>query len=419
MLARTVVAAALVAVATFAAALPAAAQVTPTYSGLAYATLDGVPLLLDLYIPPVGASPRPCVLWIHGGGWQGGTRVGIPSGAVRLLQRGIAVASVDYRLTSQAGQFGSFPVIFPAQIEDVKGAARWLRAHAGDYGLDPARFGSWGSSAGGHLSALLGTSGGVVPLEGATGGNLALSSAVQAFADYFGPTDLLHMTDMVTTPPGSTLDHDAYNSPESHLIGWDDPGQGLGDVKANQANPDPPYPALLQLLGLVNPITHLDASDPPGFIAHGTDDTTVPMGQSVVLYEAMQAAGVTSRFRPVSGAGHGFLGNATDSLVVEFFRGVFFPGVASVAAASADDRVSAHPNPARGNVTLVRSAGFGSGEVLDVIDLAGRRVRRLVPERGTSRVEWDGRDEAGRAVRSGLYVIRTTGGSQLRVTLLD
>ncbi len=127
----------------------------------------------------------------------------------------IAVASVDYRLTSQAGLYGAFPVTFPAQIEDVKGAIRFLRANAGTYGLDPTRFGAWGSSAGGHLAALVGTSGGVAALEGTTGGNLAFSSSVQAVCGWFGPIDVLQMNPDVTTPPGSGIDHDATTSPES------------------------------------------------------------------------------------------------------------------------------------------------------------------------------------------------------------
>ena len=159
-------------IATLVAAAPTLAQ--PTFPDLAYATLGGRPLQLDLYIPATGSGPYPLVIWIHGGGWSGGDKaLGPGASALKLLPRGIAVASINYRLTSQAGQWGSFPVIFPAQINDVKGAVRWLRANAGTYNLDASRFGSWGSSAGGHLSALIGTSGGVAALEGNVGGNLA------------------------------------------------------------------------------------------------------------------------------------------------------------------------------------------------------------------------------------------------------
>jgi acetyl esterase/lipase len=306
--------------ATIVAISPFVRAQTPTYPNLVYARLGGTPLMLDLYIPTTGTGPFPLAIHIHGGGWESGSRFPIPQTGARLLDAGFAVASVDYRLTSQAGQFGTFPVIFPAQIEDVKGSVRWLRAHAATYNLDSTRFGSFGESAGGHLSALLANSGGVAVLEGDVGGNLAYSSSVQVASDYFGPTDLLHTADDVTTPPGSTLDHDAPTSPESHLIGWDGPGQGVGDVKANLNNPNPPYPALVQLLAQVNPITWVDASDPPFFIAHGTSDTTVPLHQSTRLSVALNGAGVFNDYRALPGLPHAFQSIAADNAVVEFFQ---------------------------------------------------------------------------------------------------
>lgn len=300
--------------------LPAAhAQLQPTHSGLVYANLGGTPLRLDLYIPSAAfPPPYPVVIWIHGGGWSGGSR--FPAGvASPLLAQGFAVASVDYRLTSQAGQYGSFPVTFPAQIHDVKGAVRWLRANASTYRLDRSRFGAWGSSAGGHLSALLGTSGGAGAIEGSVGGNTQFTSRIHACSDYFGPTDLLNMMPDVTTPPGTNIDHDAPNSPESRLIGWDDPGQGVGDIRANASNPASPYPALVQLCQQANPITFVDPFDPPFFIAHGTADPTVPFNQSVRLDAALTAVGVPHTFVPVLDAGHGGFGPSVDQQVVQFF----------------------------------------------------------------------------------------------------
>jgi acetyl esterase/lipase len=115
---------------------------------LEYARIGDRRLLLDLYLPEKGERPLPLIIWVHGGGWAAGSKDQV--GAVRQLNRGYAVASLDYRLSSEA--------IFPAQIEDCKAAVRWLRAHAQKYDLDRNRFGAWGSSAGGHLVALLGTS---------------------------------------------------------------------------------------------------------------------------------------------------------------------------------------------------------------------------------------------------------------------
>lgn len=139
------------------AAQPARAQNEPTIPNISYANLGGKDIFLDMYLPTTGTGPYPCVLWIHGGDWMDRSRYPIPIRAWDLLDYEIAVASVDYRLTDEGGQYGAHPVTFPAQIEDVKGAVRFLRANAATYNIDPTRIGSWGSSAGGHLSALLGT----------------------------------------------------------------------------------------------------------------------------------------------------------------------------------------------------------------------------------------------------------------------
>jgi acetyl esterase/lipase len=293
----------------------AAAQGAPTFDDLVIgqAPLDAggtVAVRMDLRIP-AGASGRvPVVLWIHGGGWQSGDHNGVPGFVQPLLSSGIAIATVDYRVSSEA--------IFPAQIEDVKGAVRFLRANAATFGIDPARIGCWGSSAGGHLSALLATSGGVAGCEGSTGGNLDQPSTVLAAVDYFGPTAIVQMNPDVTDPPGSALDHDAPESPESRLIGFDGPGEGVGVLRANLANPNAPFPALAALVDLLNPITHVDANDPPLFVAHGELDTAVPRHQSVRLVDALVVANVEHVWRSVPTAGHGALGTATDAEAIAF-----------------------------------------------------------------------------------------------------
>ena len=300
----------------------------PTFPDLTYAEIGTGELKLDLYLPSSAVPPYPCVVRIHGGGWAGGNRAPIGGLEQQLIEQGFAVASISYRLTSQEGQYGpGVPVTFPAQIHDVKGAVRWLRANADTYNLDPDRFGSYGTSAGGHLSALLGTSAGVAPLEGTVGGNLAFSSRVQAAADSFGPTDILMINLDVTTPPGSAIDHDAPTSPESRLVGWDEPGQGIGDIRENIANPNPPYPALVQLCRLANPVLAVTSDDPPFYIAHGTNDTAVPIHQSVRLADALAAIGHEYTFRPVEGAGHGPLGvDVANETIAFFHRHLHAPG---------------------------------------------------------------------------------------------
>jgi acetyl esterase/lipase len=158
---------------------------------------------LDLYLPKDGTN-LPLIINIHGGAFKAGSKEnGVP---LEYLTPGYAVASINYRLSQHA--------LFPAQIEDCKAAIRWLRAHASEYRLDPNRFAAWGSSAGGHFAAMLGTTGDTQQFD--VGGNLDQPSRVQAVVDYFGPTDFLQM-DAHRLPNGQV--HDLANSPESELIG--------------------------------------------------------------------------------------------------------------------------------------------------------------------------------------------------------
>ncbi len=126
-------------------------QGVTAHRDLAYVTSGHDRQKLDLYVPDQPDGPLPLIIWVHGGGWAAGSKDGCPPLRGGYTRRGYAVASIGYRLSGDA--------IFPAQIEDCKAAIRWLRAHAKEYNLDPDHFAAWGSSAGGHLVALLGTSG--------------------------------------------------------------------------------------------------------------------------------------------------------------------------------------------------------------------------------------------------------------------
>jgi len=242
---------------------------------------------LDLYVPKE-ADPdgkRPLIVWVHGGAWMAGSKAGGP--AVRFVDQGYAVASINYRLSQHA--------IFPAQIQDCKAAIRWLRANADTHGIDPNRIGVWGSSAGGHLVALLGTAGDVNDFE--VGPNRGVSSRVQAVCDFFGPTDF---TKMSSFP--STMNHDAADSPESRLVGG-----------AIQENKDKVQRA--------NPITYVTRDDPPFLIVHGDKDPLVPHNQSELLCDALKKVGVETTFYTVQGGGHGgFKDPQVDVLVAEFFK---------------------------------------------------------------------------------------------------
>ena len=268
-------------------------------------TAGPVALRMDIYEATSGAGPRPLVVWIHGGGWQSGSHNQVPTFVLALRARGCTVASIGYRLTGEA--------IFPAQIHDCKGAIRFLRANAATFGIDANRVGVWGSSAGAHLAALVTTSGGVPDLDGLTGGNNGFSSRVIAGVSFFAPTDILHMQDdCAAQAPGCSFNHDDPSSPESKLLGVGGTGQGLAWLRANQNNPSAPFPQLIATARSVDPITHVQAGDPPMYIAHGDQDATVPISQSTKLRDALMRAGVEHVFVSVPGAGHGSLGSTVE-----------------------------------------------------------------------------------------------------------
>jgi acetyl esterase/lipase len=215
------------------------------------------------------------VVWVYSGAFRGGSKDdGQTAGATWLANHGYAVAAFNYRLSQVAK--------FPAQIHDCKAAIRWLRAHAPEYRLDAGRIAAWGASAGGHLSAMLGTSGGVAELEGDLG-NPKESSRVQAVVDFFGPTDFLQM-DARALPGGQK--HDPADSPESQLIG--------GPIQENK-----------EKTARANPITYVSKDPPPFLILHGERDPLVPVNQSELLFEALRQAGANVTFHKIAGAGHG------------------------------------------------------------------------------------------------------------------
>ncbi len=259
---------------------------------VAYVTNGHDQQKLDLFVPEKAAGPTPLIVWIHGGAWVSGDKADNPPLRRGYVQRGYAVASLNYRLSGVA--------IFPAQIEDCKTAIRWLRAHAKEYNIDPSRIGVWGGSAGGHLVALLGTTGDLRDFD--VGEHLDQSSAVQAVGDYFGPTDFVQMD--AHAVKDARLIHDTPQSPESRLIG--------GPIQ------DPANAAKVQR---ANPITFVTKGDAPFVIVHGDQDPLVPHHQSDLLYMALKEAGVPVRFHTIKGGGHGvgFGGKDVAEMVAAFF----------------------------------------------------------------------------------------------------
>jgi len=252
----------------------------PTFPNLTYGT-DHFREKLDLYIPPDACGRWPVVIFLYGGGWLVGEKEDVAPWVNTLLARRFAIAAVNYRYSYQA--------IFPAQIHDVKGAVRFLRAHADLYNLDPNRFAVFGESSGGHLSALLGTSAGAASLEGTVGGNAGVSSAVQVAGDFAGPTDLFALGAINNSPTGTI----------SQLF-----GHPIQDILDNINNPNPPYPDLVALVASADPGHWVDSTDPPFRIVQGLNDTSVPPSQSQYLQDKLTTASVPSTLTLLRGVGH-------------------------------------------------------------------------------------------------------------------
>ncbi len=227
-----------------------------------YATVDGKKMLLDIYMPkkkPDDQKKPVLLVWIHGGGWTKGSRRNVNPAFLALAEEGYAVASIDYQLLGVPG--------LPQIIKECKGAIRFLRANAEKYGYNADKIGVGGSSAGGHLVLMLGTSGGVKELEGNIGGNLNQSSSVQAVVDFFGPSD------MVLQPRVKEMMGSKY-------------------LKSKAVQ--------------FSPITYVDKNDPPLLIYHGTADPIVPIEQARVIHKKYQEAGIESTKHEIQGGSHGF-----------------------------------------------------------------------------------------------------------------
>ena len=265
-------------------ALIPAGLALPAQKNIPYTDSANVSQMLDLYLPESAGDPVPLIIWIHGGGWKSGSKENCLPVRLGFTERGYAVAGINYRLTGEAP--------FPAQIEDCKAAVRWLRAHAAEYGLNPDRFGVWGASAGGHLAALLGTSGDISAFD--TGGSLHVSSRVQAVCDYYGPADF----GSFFKTPGFER-HAREDSPEFLLLG------GKPEAAAG-----------------ASPAAYATADDPPFLIIHGDQDRTVPPDQSRRMDAALRAAGSETELIFLPGSGHGgpaFSSSEMIQKVADFF----------------------------------------------------------------------------------------------------
>lgn len=245
--------------------------------GVPYGEVEGGrPLELDLWLPDTGSGPAPLVLFVHGGAWRRGrrddmgmrTRHWAPGPFARIAAAGFAVACADYRLSGEA--------TFPAPLDDLRAALRWLELRAPELGVDTARTVVWGESAGGHLASLLALD----PAASASGAVI-----------WYAPSDL--------TVPRGPFDPHSATTPEALLLG-----------AAPAAVPERALAA--------SPVARVHRDAPPFLVVHGEQDTMVPVTHGEALAARLRDADVPVELRTVPGADHGWYG-ASDEAVEEIF----------------------------------------------------------------------------------------------------
>ncbi|MEI6500428.1 MAG: alpha/beta hydrolase [Armatimonadota bacterium] len=248
------------------------AQQAPTVqTDVVYGVADGQDLKLDVY-PCATPGPHPAALLIHGGGWAAGSKSGEANTGINLSRNGVVAFAVEYRFAPQ------YP--WPAQILDCARAARWVRAHAAEYGVDTSRLGAMGGSAGGHLSLMLGV---IKPddYQSPDDPNRALSAKVTCVVDLFGPTDMR----------GASFSPGATGILKNFI------GAPPGEAQDKYAD--------------CSPITHATKEASPVLFVHGDADTLVPLQQSQVMKAKLDELGVENELIVVKNGGHGF-GGASD-----------------------------------------------------------------------------------------------------------
>jgi len=255
-------------------------SIKPKYSDVAYASVSAAQKL-DIYQPKKIKKSAPVIVYIHGGAFKFGDKAGFMDLASikKMVDAGFIVASINYRLSNEA--------IFPAQIQDVKAAIRFLRANAAKYKINADKVFSWGGSAGGCLSALAATSGGVAELEGAELGNASFSSRVVAAIDWYGPIDFLTMQEQ-GKQQGININTNDANSPESKLIG--------GAIQENA-----------EKCAKANAMKYITPDDAAVYIQYGTTDRNIPAMQNENFYNALLSVLGSDKVKKdvIEGAGHG------------------------------------------------------------------------------------------------------------------
>lgn len=271
---------------------------TTEWKNLSYANDTNVWHKLDIRIPNTNKPSYKAVVIIYGSAWYGNNmkQMSFDIMGKPLLDAGFAVVTINHR--------SSMDAVYPAQINDVKAAVRFVRANSQKYNIDASFIGITGFSSGGHLASLAGASGGVkeftfgqktLDIEGNVGSHTDVSSSVDAVVDWFGPIDLALMDDCKRAKVGK--------SPEADII--------RGEPSEN---PD--------MIALLSPITFLDDKDAPFLVIHGIADDVVPYCQSELFAKALKDKGLLVDIVSVPDGKHGPItfNDDTFAKMIDFFR---------------------------------------------------------------------------------------------------
>lgn len=370
-------------------------QYSKSWKDLNYAGDSMIYHMLDIYLPEVEKPTYPAVISIYGSAWFSNNLKGTDLATLgkSLLDAGFAVITPNHRSSVDAK--------FPAQINDIKAVIRFIRANAEKYQIDTSFIGITGSSSGGHLAALTGTSGSVKQytvgsatedIEGNIGQYLKYSSSVDAVVDWFGPTDFLVMDSC-----GSSLVHNDANSPESSLIG--------GPIQDNKDK-----------CALANSITYVDTNDSPFLILHGDADPLVPYCESELLFDALQKANVSSQFVLVPDGQHGpgLFVDEYFKMMIDFFTSKSAKTKVDTNNGNTPTKFSVsqnYPNPFNLTTTITFTLPAKSFVTLEVFDSLGKEVSKLISKEmlpGNYSQQWN-----AEGLSSGTYIFRLQVGSYI------
>jgi acetyl esterase/lipase len=251
------------------------------YSSPTLSSGKKVELKLDV-LTPTTSGTKPLVVYMSGGGFSMSTKSAALDRRTYLAEAGYTVVSIEYRTVNNGATYVQ-------GVQDVRSAVRYLRAHAAEYNINPAKVAVWGESAGGYLAAMTGVTNGVAKFN--VGDNLDQSSDVQGVIDEFGPSDITKVA----------ADYDEAAKVANDAAGGSLAKWIFGPNSKNKLTDDPKAAAP------ASPLTYVDAKDPAFILFHGSADALVSPSQTLILSDKLKAAGVDSTRYVVTGAGHGDL----------------------------------------------------------------------------------------------------------------